>query len=152
MSWIPHITVAAISEREGRFLLVEELVEDTPVYNQPAGHLEENESLLDAVVREAFEETGLQFTPEYLIGVYHWQQANSRETYIRFAFAGLSQEGMQPIKLSKGILGTTWLSREKITALPQNKLRSSMVLHCINDYCEGKRYPLSVLSYINERK
>ena len=152
MAWIPHITVAAVAERDGRFLLVEELVEDQPVYNQPAGHLEENESLLEAVIRETLEETLLEFTPEHLLGVYHWQQANSRETYIRVAFTGRVENEPRAGKLSKGILAAAWLSRDEIAALPAEKLRSPMVLHCIEDHLAGVRHPLSALRYLNQRK
>lgn len=144
--------MATVAECNGRFLLVEELVEGRPVYNQPAGHLEENESLIEAVIRETLEETALRFVPEHLIGVYHWQQADSRETYIRVAFTGRIEDGTQPTPLSEGILGTVWLDREELTALPEKKLRSSMVLRCVEDHLTGVRYPLSALSYINERR
>ncbi len=151
MAWLPHITVAAVVARGGKFLLVEELVAGAPVYNQPAGHLEENESLTDAAVRETIEEAALQFVPEHLLGLYHWQQAGSRETYLRVAFAGRIEDGAQPRALSKGILGTAWLSREELAALPANRLRGPMVLRCIEDHLAGVRHPLSALSYINDR-
>ena len=152
MAWIPHITVAAIAERDGKFLLVEELVEDKPVYNQPAGHLEENENLHSAVIRETLEETLMQFIPEHLLGVYHWQQANSRETYIRVAFTGRIEGEARSGKLSKGILNTHWFSCDEVRALPSDKLRNAMVLRCIEDHLAGVRLPLSALPYLNERR
>lgn len=151
MSWIPHITVAAVAERGGKFLLVEELVAGEAVYNQPAGHLEENESLIEAVVRETLEEAALRFVPEHVSGVYHWRQPNSRETYIRIAFAGRVEDGVRPGPLSKGILGAAWLSREELLALPAARLRSPMVLRCIEDYSGGARYPLSLLTHLDGR-
>ena len=152
MAWIPHITAASVVERDGAFLLVRELVAGRAVYNQPAGHLEENESLADAAVRETLEETALQFVPEHLLGVYHWQQARCRETYIRVAFTGRVEGEPRPeVSREKGILGTRWLSREKLLALPPSSLRSPMVLKCIEDYLAGVRYPLSALPYINDR-
>ncbi len=151
MAWIPHITVAAVVERDGRFLLVEELVSGEAVYNQPAGHLEENESLIEAAVRETLEETALRFIPEHVSGVYHWRRPNSRETYIRVAFAGRVEDGVRPGPLSKGILGASWLSREEVSALPAERLRSPMVSRCIEDHASGVRYPLSLLSYLDGR-
>ena len=152
MAWIPHITVASVAEHSGRFLLVEELVAGRVVYNQPAGHLEENESLLDAVVRETLEETSLRFVPEHLLGLYHWQQGGSRETYLRVAFSGHIEGDLQPQEpTEKGILGTAWLSHQGLTALLAERLRSPMVLHCIEDHLAGVRHSLSVLSYINDR-
>ena len=150
MSWIPHITVAAVVERDGKFLLVEESVENNAVYNQPAGHLEENESLLEAVVRETLEETAMEFTPEHLLGVYQWKQAHSRETYIRVAFAGSVNETRRKQPLRKGILGTAWLSYRQVLSLPENRLRSSMVRCCMESYLSGVRYPLSAVFYLNE--
>ena len=152
MSWTPHITVAAIVEQQQKFLLVEEKVLGIPVYNQPAGHLEENESLIEAVVRETQEETGLIFQPEFITGLYHWQQADSRTTYIRLAFTGTTRnDGASPI-LDKQIIRKLWLGIDELNALPADKLRSSMVLHCIEDYLAGKRYPISLFTYLNERK
>ncbi len=150
MSWIPHITVAAVIERDGKFLLVEECVEQKAVYNQPAGHLEENESLLEAAVRETLEETAMEFTPEYLLGVYQWKHAHSRETYIRVAFTGSANEALRRRPLSKGILGTAWLTYQQVLSLPENRLRSSMVRCCIESYVAAVRYPLSAVSYLNE--
>ena len=88
MTWKPHTTVAAIIERDNKFLMVEEKVQGMIVYNQPAGHLEPNESLYDAVIRETREETAWGFTPEALIGIYLWEQPDRNRSFMRFAFCG----------------------------------------------------------------
>ncbi len=150
MTWTPSITVAAVTERGGKFLLIEELVAGRRVYNQPAGHLEENESLTEAVVRETLEEAALRFVPEHLLGVYHWQQPNGGDAYIRIAFAGRIEGGVQPVPRDEGILGTAWLSPEEVLALPAERLRGPLVLRCIEDHLAGVRHPLSALSCIND--
>lgn len=152
MSWIPHITVAAVIERDSRFLVVEEKVEGRFVYNQPAGHLEENESLTEAVVRETLEETGYHFRPKHISGIYHWQQAGNRETYIRIAFSGnLINQDSATVR-DENIIAATWLDVETVRALPASRRRSPMLLRCIEDYLAGRKYPLSLLSYINDRR
>ena len=152
MSWIPHITVAAVIERDSKFLVVEEKVKERTVYNQPAGHLEENESLTEAVVRETLEETGYRFSPGYVSGIYHWQQANSRETYIRIAFSGnLVNQDVAAVR-DKNVIAVVWLDVETVRALPASRQRSPMLLRCIEDYLAGRRYPLSLLSYIDDRR
>ena len=144
MIWTPHVTVAAIVQQEGRFLLVEETVEDGIALNQPAGHLEENESLVQAVVRETLEETAWHFRPEALLGVYRWRSPGNQVTYLRFAFTGslLRHEPERP--LDHGILRTLWLTpaaiRQSVTSH-----RSPQVLRCVEDYLSGVRYPLSSL-------
>ena len=110
MPWTPHTTVAAIAEYSGRFLLAEEMVAGKPVYNQPAGHLEPNESLIEAVIRETLEETLFRFVPPHWFGVYQFQQAESRETYIRIAFAGHFEGEQQGGNLSDGIFRAQWLN------------------------------------------
>ncbi len=145
--WKPSVTVAAIIERDGKFLLVEEETSDGIRFNQPAGHLDPCESLVDAAAREALEETAFEFTPETLIGVYLSRYLSSRTgeevTYLRFAFAGkLGSQHDRP--LDEGILRTVWMSRDELIAC-QDKHRSPLVLQCVDDYLQGKRAPLSLL-------
>ena len=145
--WKPSVTVAAIIEREGRFLLVEEETSDGIRFNQPAGHLDPGESLIHAVSREALEETAFDFTPESLVGVYMSRYLSSRTgeevTYLRFAFAGaLGAQFDRP--LDEGILRAVWMTRDELIAC-QEKHRSPLVLQCVDDYLQGKRSPLSLL-------
>ncbi len=141
MFWYPHVTVAAIIVEEGRFLLVEETIVDRILFNQPAGHLEEHETLLAAVQREVLEETAWQFTPTALLGVYHYLAPSSGSTYVRFCFVGEHHDHNPHQALDTGILGTCWLNREEI-ATAADRLRSPMVLRCVDDYLAGVRYPL----------
>ena len=145
MSWTPDITVAAIVERDGRFLLVEEIAAGRRVLNQPAGHVEDGESPLDAVVREAREETAWSFQPEALIGVYLWSAAEQGPSFLRFAYSGRCVEQDSSQSLDAGIVRTLWLTREEIAAR-SSALRSPMVLRCIDDYQRGRRAPLSLVS------
>jgi 8-oxo-dGTP pyrophosphatase MutT (NUDIX family) len=150
MIWKPHATVAAIIEREGKFLIVEENVEDEIVYNQPAGHLEPNENLIEAVVRETREETAWRFQPEALLGIYLWQQPNTERTFLRFAFCGQCDDYQGNQALDEGILRALWMSRDEL--LQSKKLRSPMVIQNIDDYRSGKRYPLDILSTVDFEK
>lgn len=145
MIWLPHATVAAVIESEGRFLMVEELAGgSTSVYNQPAGHLESGESLLDAVIRETREETAWQFHPEYLVGIYRWQVPPGGDTYLRFCFCG-QVSGHRPEQvLDEGILAAHWLSRSQLETEPA-RLRSPLVMRAIDDYLAGCRHPLEIL-------
>ena len=145
--WKPSVTVAAIIERDGRFLLVEEETSDGIRFNQPAGHLDPAESLISAVSREALEETAHEFIPDALVGVYmsRYQSTRTGEdvTYLRFAFCGrVGNVHDQPLDV--GILRTVWMSYEEIIAT-QELHRSPLVLQCIDDYLSGKRNPLSML-------
>lgn len=145
--WKPSITVAAIIERDGHFLLVEEETSDGIRFNQPAGHLDPNESLEQAVVRETLEEAAYDFAPTALIGMYMARYLSSRTslevTYLRFAFSGdLGAAHDRP--LDHGILRTVWMTREEMLTC-ESKHRSSLVLRCVDDYLAGKRAPLSLL-------
>lgn len=146
MIWKPHATVAAIVENNGKFLMVEEDVEGEVVYNQPAGHLDPNENLIDAVIRETREETAWLFEPEALLGVYLWEQPGKDRTFLRFAFCGPCSDFREDQTLDDGILRTLWMSRDEL--LQSKKLRSPMVIQNIDDYLAGKRYPLDVLSTV----
>jgi 8-oxo-dGTP pyrophosphatase MutT (NUDIX family) len=145
--WKPSVTVAAIIEHEGRFLLVEEETSDGIRFNQPAGHLDPAESLIDAVSREALEETAYEFTADALVGVYMSRYVSNRTgddvTYLRFAFSG--QVGAQHDRLlDVGILRAVWMTYEELVACRETH-RSPLVLQCVDDYRAGKRSPLSTL-------
>src|SRR3989344_2299664 len=114
MIWKPNTTVAAIVEQNGKFLLVEEETANGVRLNQPAGHLEEGETMLQAVVRETSEETAYDFTPESLLGVYHWRRPNKDITYLRFAFIGKVSGHNSAQKLDDGIIRAVWLSLDEI--------------------------------------
>ena len=141
----PRVTVASVVEREGRFLVVEELTDaGVEVINQPAGHVEHGETLLEAVVRETFEETAWHFTPEYLIGVYLWAHPSGSSSYLRVCFGGRLGGHQADSPLDEGILRTHWLTRDELQA-QNSRLRSPLVLGVIDDYLAGERYPLAVL-------
>jgi len=143
MSQQIDVTVAAIIEREEKFLIVEELVGGRRVFNQPAGHLESGESLEAAAVREVLEETGHEFRPEALLGFFLWQQ-NERRSFLRVAFIGSAQPPQGEHELDEGIIAAHWLSRSELARFG-NRLRSPMVLHCVDRYLEGRRYPLGAI-------
>lgn len=148
MTWTPHVTVAAVLEQDGRFLLVREWVSGRIVLNQPAGHLEDSESLITAVVRETREETGWHFQPEALVGMYRWRHPHKGITFLRVTFSGrgLSHDTEQP--LDEGIEDALWMSLAEIHR-QREILRSPLVLKSIEDYLAGARYPLSVLADID---
>ena len=140
--WKPHATVAAIVEHDGRYLLVEELCSGRSVFNQPAGHLEDNESLYEAVIREVQEETTYLFQPQALVGCYRWRDSEKNRTHLRMAFCGTVSDKNSDQTLDTGIIDTHWLSYEDISR--NTALRSPLVLQCINDYLAGHRYPLEI--------
>ena len=144
MSPAIDVTVAAIIERQGRFLMVEEETGQGVVFNQPAGHLEPGESLLDAVIRETLEETGYGFQPEAVLGFYRWPHIAKPQTFLRVAFCGAATDPMGAVELDEGILDTHWLTRDQLIAQP-GRLRSPLVTRCIDDYLAGRRLDLSYL-------
>lgn len=145
MIWKPNVTVAAVIERDGRFLLVEEQTDVGLVLNQPAGHLDEGESLIHAVARETLEETAWHFAPTALLGIYRWVHQTKNITYLRFAFLG-ELTGHEPNRpLDDGIVRAIWLSRDEIRQ-EATRHRSPQVQRCIDDYLAGVRYPLSLLT------
>jgi len=148
MAWTPDLTVAAVVEREGKFLLVEESVSDALVINQPAGHVEPGESLLEAVVRETKEESAWLFQPQALVGVYLWGDPGG-PTFLRVAFCGGCRDHDPTQALDDGIVRTLWLTREQILA-KEDHLRSPMVQRCIDDYLAGDRFSLDTLKYLGE--
>lgn len=145
MVWKPNVTVASVLEQEGRFLLVEEETEYGICYNQPAGHLECRESLLEAVVRETLEETAYTMRPQFLVGIYNYRHEARDLTYLRFAFGGVLSAHDPTRKLDDGILAAHWLTPEEIRATGAQH-RSPLVLRCVEDWLAGKRYPLELLS------
>lgn len=145
--WKPHVTVAAIAEKDNKFLIVEERVDGQLVFNQPAGHLDHGESLLAAVIRETLEESAWSFQPEALVGIQLWRHPRHDESYLRFSFCGSCDEHDASRPLDKGITQALWLSRDQLLA-NQHKLRSPMVMRSIDDYVAGKRYSLEILEHI----
>jgi 8-oxo-dGTP pyrophosphatase MutT (NUDIX family) len=144
MVWKPDVTVAALIERDGRFLLVEERIRGRLVFNQPAGHLEDGESLLQAVVRETLEETAWAFSPTALVGIYLWRSLRGHTT-LRFAFAGTVDRFDPKRTLDPPVLATHWLTREEI-AQRADQLRTILVTRCIDDFLAGRRLPLEAIA------
>ncbi len=147
--WKPHVVAAAVVEREGRFLLVEEETEEGVRLNQPAGHWEEGETLLEAVVRETREETRFHFRPSALLGIYRWAHPRKPVTYLRFAFVGEVAGEQADALLDAGIIRPLWLSVEEIRA-SRERHRSPLLLRCVEDYLAGQRYPLGLLHHLHD--
>ncbi|NOT14567.1 MAG: NUDIX hydrolase [Methylotenera sp.] len=145
--WLPHTTVAAIVEQNGKFLLVEETTDRGNRFNQPAGHLEDKETLLQAVVRETLEESAYAFSPTALLGIYHWKHEHNDTTYLRFAFIGSVHNHQPNRSLDDGIIRAVWMSIEEIRA-QAHLMRSPQVLTCFEDYLSGRQFPLSVLTHL----
>ncbi len=144
--WKPNVTVAAVVERDGRFLVVEEETDDGLRFNQPAGHLDRGESLVNAAAREALEETAHVFRPEFLVGIYQWPRPAGDITYLRFAFGG-SVTGFDPErKLDTGIVRAVWLTLEELRET-RERHRSPLILQCCEDYMAGRRYPLDLIRH-----
>ena len=144
--WKPNVTVAAVIERDGRFLLVEEETEDGVRFNQPAGHLDQGESLAAACAREALEETAWRFTPTALVGVYQWPRPQGDITYLRFAFSGVLGEHEAGRALDAGILRAVWMTADEIRASAQRH-RSPLIVQCVSDYLAGRRFPLDLVRH-----
>jgi 8-oxo-dGTP pyrophosphatase MutT (NUDIX family) len=142
----PDITVACVIVREGRFLLVEEEVRGRRVLNQPAGHLEPGESLVEAAAREALEETGWLVTPTSFVGSYLWR-AETGKTYIRFAFAAEARQHEPARPLDAGIVACLWLTPAELRA-ESACLRSPLVLAAVDDYLGGQRAPLDLVRHV----
>ena len=146
--WKPDVTVAAIVEREGRFLLVEEHTDSGLRLNQPAGHLDEDESLVNACTREAIEETAYRVEPKFLVGVYQWKRPAGDVTYVRFAF-GAEVSGFEEGRaLDTGIVRAVWMTLEELRACPERH-RSPLVLQVIEDYVAGRRFPLDLIRHFD---
>jgi len=142
--WKPSVTVAAVIEREGRFLFVQERSEGRLVLNQPAGHLDPGESLLEACRREVLEETAHRFDPAGLVGVYRWHYAPKDVTFLRFCFHGtVGQKEDSP--LDKEIVALHWLSVDELQRRKAEH-RSPLVQKCVDDFLAGSDFPLEVFS------
>ncbi|MDE2369845.1 MAG: NUDIX hydrolase [Burkholderiales bacterium] len=146
--WRPSVTVAAVIERDGRYLLVEEHTPEGLMFNNPAGHLERGESPLQGVVREALEETARDFTPDALVGVYlaRFQRPATGEdvTYLRLAYCGNVGDELPDRTLDAGIVRTLWMTPDEVRASAARH-RSALVLRCIEDHLAGRRYPLALI-------
>jgi phosphatase NudJ len=147
--WKPNVTVAAIIERDGLFLLVEEETSDGLLLNNPAGHLDPGESPLQAVVRETLEETACGFTPTHFLGMYMSRFRRTRTgedtTYLRLAFVGDVGEADPNLALDEGIVRAVWMSADELRACPERH-RSPLVLECIESYLAGQRFPLEIVT------
>lgn len=146
--WKPNVTVAALMEHRGRFLMVEEDTSAGLMLNQPAGHLEEGESLVEACAREAIEETAHPFVPCALVGVYQWRRPDGEVTYLRFAFAGDSGEQIAGRALDDGIVRAFWMTPDEIEA-SRARHRSPLVLACVQDWLAGVRMPLAIVRHFS---
>jgi 8-oxo-dGTP pyrophosphatase MutT (NUDIX family) len=143
--WRPSVTVAAVIERDGRFLFVEEEANGRRVLNQPAGHLDPGESVAEAVAREVLEETAHRFTPTGLVGIYRWRYDKEDVTFLRFAFLGRVDGVEEGRLLDKEIIAAVWLTPAELAARHAEH-RSPLVQQCVEDYLAGRSFPLEVLS------
>ena len=148
--WKPHVTVAAVIERDGKFLMVEEVADTVHgrAFNQPAGHLEPDEDLVSAMVRETLEETAWEVEPVSLIGVYRWPNLATDTTYLRFAFSARAIRHHDDRPLDTGIIAAHWLTIDDIT---RNRPlhRGPQVMQCISDYRSNEALPLSILKELD---
>ena len=146
--WKPNVTVAAIIEKEGRYLLIEEHTQEGLRLNNPAGHLDEGESPADGCARETLEETAHPFTPRALVGIYlsRFQRPTTGEdiTYVRMAFCGDIGELQPHLSLDEGIVRTLWMTPDEVRGSAARH-RSPLVLQCIEDHLAGQRFPLEVI-------
>lgn len=138
MRWSPAVTVAAVIRRDDRYLMVEERPDGEAVINQPAGHLEFGETLLQAVGREVLEETARRFVPTGLVGIYQWTLPGTERTYLRFCFCGEVSEPLPDHRLDADIVATHWLTVDEIAHGPL-PVRSPLVLRCLQD-ARGDRH------------
>lgn len=144
MVWKPHVTVAAVIEKDRRFLLVEEETNQGIRFNQPAGHLEEGESLIAAVKREVYEETGWQFEPEHIIAVQLWRRNPKSGSFLRLCFSGRCHSFNPDHVLDEGIISAHWLTRDEIAKKPE-RLRSPLVLLSVDEYLKGRFHSLDLI-------
>ncbi|MEY3515966.1 MAG: hypothetical protein RIS67_183 [Pseudomonadota bacterium] len=142
--WQPDVTVATVVERDGRLLMVEERVGGKLVYNQPAGHLEPDESILQAAIRETLEETGWKVSLTAFIGAYQWKAPETGRQYLRMAFAAEPLQHDAGRTLDEGIVAAHWMWPSEIDALT-DRHRSPLVARVIADYLNGSRHPLNLL-------
>ena len=148
--WKPNVTVAAVIERDGRYLLVEEETAEGIRFNQPAGHLEDGESLLAACAREVLEESRFRFRPTALVGIYQWPRPQGEITYLRFCFAGEVEGEDTDRRLDDGIIGARWLTLDEVRACA-GRHRSPLILRCIEDHAAGRRFPLDLIRHYDKQ-
>lgn len=144
--WLPRVTVATVVEDNGKFLMVEEDIYGKKILNQPAGHLEPGETLLEAAIRETLEETGWHIKIDHLIEFSQWTSKNSNKHYLRSCFAGSVLQFDPKQELDEGIICAKWMTRDEVAA-NQNRLRSPLVLHHIDHHINGKQTDTDVFSY-----
>lgn len=144
MNWAPHVTVATIVERDGRFLLVYEEADGKQVYNQPAGHLDPNETLQEAAIRETLEETAWHVTLTGVVGVNLYEAPSNGVTYLRTTFIAEALNQDTERSLDTGIIEAVWLTYEEILER-RTQLRSPMTLQIIDEYRAGRRFPMDVI-------
>ena len=147
MSWVQHITVASIVQKEDKFLFVEEYVKKKLVINQPAGHLEENESLQEACIRETLEATGYLVEALYLVGIYHEYSSVNRDMWLRFCFACKVIKKVENYKIDNEIHNVIWLTEKEFNLKPDDTHRSNMVKKSLQDFILGKEYKTQLISY-----
>ncbi|MFO7326103.1 MAG: NUDIX hydrolase [Pseudomonadota bacterium] len=148
MTWRPDLTVAAIVQRDDRFLIVEERIQGRLLLNQPAGHVEDGESIIDAAVRETLEETAWRLRPRHLVGLYLWRNPATGTSYLRAAIAGDVEQHDPGRALDEGIVAAHWMTRAELLGNAARH-RSPLVMRCIDDHLAGRRHDLSALSYID---
>ncbi|MBN1379381.1 MAG: NUDIX hydrolase [Gammaproteobacteria bacterium] len=139
-----HITVAVIVEKDGKFLMVEEMCRGKRVFNQPAGHVENGESLAAAAIRETFEETGWHIAVDSVVSIYRWRVPDSGETFFRIAFTGQLLEHDPDQLLDEGILRAVWMSPDELQQAA-DQLRSPLVMRGVNDFLKNIRYPIDLI-------
>jgi ADP-ribose pyrophosphatase YjhB (NUDIX family) len=142
--WKPHVTVAAVIEKNQNFLMVEEQCSGQLVFNQPAGHLENGEDLITAIKREVLEETTCQFEPSALLAIQLWRKDAKFPTFLRVCFTGTVSEPDPTLPLDHGIIATHWLNRDDLNH-QKHRLRSPLVLESVNQYLSGQRIALTLL-------
>ncbi|TNC91972.1 MAG: NUDIX hydrolase [Thalassolituus sp.] len=142
--WTPHATVATIVFQNGKFLMVEELSDGNPVFNQPAGHIEAGETVEQAAVRETLEETGWEVRPTGVLGLYTYTAPSNGITYHRYCLIAEPIRHRPDAPLDEGIIGPAWMSIEELQAC--NRLRSAMVLTCAQDFLSKQHYPLELIT------
>lgn len=141
--WTPHVTVATIVEQNGRFLMVEELSFGRRVINQPAGHVEQGETVIEAAIRETTEETGWTVEPTALLGLYTYTAPANGITYHRYCLIAKAIGHNPDAELDSGIIGPKWMTAAELRT--SDVLRSPMVLTCVEDYLKGICFPLTVI-------
>jgi 8-oxo-dGTP pyrophosphatase MutT (NUDIX family) len=147
MIWRPDLAAAAIIQRNDRFLIVEERIRGKLLLNQPAGHVDDGESIVDAVVRETLEETAWHFVPRALLGIYLWRNPQSGQSILRVAITGEVTSHEPGRQLDEPVVAAHWMERAALVA-QAHRLRSPLVMRCIDDFLAGHRHDLSALNYL----